>query len=330
MLERELGTLGWDLKGNIMGFSLPARFVRYLAIWGAVLIPGLFMFQTPAQAWCIVNATPELVHISYRQTTRAGKYITHVNGYVEPAARFCCRPGKKICRGRAYNISVVYPVEQDRIRGPKSARRLNKQLAKLIVRKGVKLVTRVGRFMPSSGYDSFSRPPIAACPGIRYLRDGSDLVVYGPKGNTACDVMDQKDQYYIRTYKSNKKARGRSNVAVCNRTGTINKLYVTVAWYARDTDRGKKAGYWQSSGHYTAELPGCIRIPIGEPYYTGDIYYRITGGGKVWGGKDAYFCINKKKAFSHPRADKKCPAGFEKAGFFKKRIYESNQAVVVR
>ena len=313
-----------------MGLRLPVRLVRYLVIWGAVLIPGLFMFQTPAQAWCITNVTPELVHISYLQTTRAGKRIANVNGYVEPAARFCCSPRKKICRGRANNIRVVYPVEQDRLKGPKSARRLNKQLAKLIVRKGVKLVTRVGRFMPSSGSDAFSRPPISACPRINNMRDGSDLVVYGPKGNTACDIMDQKDQTYIKTYKSNKKARGRSNVAVCNRTGTINQLGIIVAWYARDTDRGGKAGYWQSSGYFTAELPGCIRIPIGEPYYTGDIYYRISGGGKVWGGKDAYFCINKKKAFNLPRADKKCPAGFEKAGFFKARIHESNQPIVIR
>ncbi len=313
-----------------MGFSLPARFVRYLVIWAAVLIPGLFMFQTPAQAWCITNATPELVHVGYRQINRSGKRIADGSLFVEPAARFCCSRKHKICRGRPTNIGVSFPAKQDWPKGPKSARKINRQLAKLIVRKGVKLVTRIGRFMPSSGSDAFGRPSVHACPGIRTIRDKAELVVYGPKGRTACDILDRMKPHYIKTYKLSKKSRGRSNVAVCNRTGRIAKLYVTVAWYARETDQGKKAGYWQSSGHYTVELPGCIRIPIGEPYYTGDIYYRITGGGKVWGGKDAYFCINKKKAFTRSRADKKCPAGFEKAGFFKKRIYESNQAVVVR
>ena len=313
-----------------MGLRLPVRLVRYLVIWGAVLIPGLFMFQTPAQAWCITNVTPELVHVSYGRVNRSGKRIGNASLFVEPAARFCCSRKHKICRGRPRSISVSFPEKQDWPKGPKSARKINRQLAKLVVRKGVRLVTRIGRFMPSSGSDAFGRPPVYACPGINTIRENADLVVYGPKGRSVCDVLDQKDHQYIKTYKSKRNARGRSNVAVCNRTGTIDKLYITVAWYARDTDRGKKAGYWQSSGYYTAQLPGCIRIPIGEPYYTGDVYYRITGGGKVWGGKDAHFCINKTKAFNLPRADKKCPAGYEKAGFFKARIHESNQAVLIR
>jgi hypothetical protein len=289
------------------------RFVVAAALYGSTVLAGVLSGTTSAQAWCVSNGTN--AHAYFRMKTRDDNGRGEVTRYMElpSGTQVCCDPGKhKSCERTQEGFEVAYDVKQGTLAMP----------AKIKWLKYVKWLSRVKVFYPSSG-DTGYRPPIPICsdhgPYVK-ARKNADVHLYGSKGKTACDVYNHGWDPFFVSY-ARKGARKRSNLIVCNLTGTVDKLHVMYALYARDRTKGGNAGYWESRGYYAVQVPSCRRLDIGEPYYNGDIYLRIRGSdGKVLGGEDAFFCINKNKAFQQPRADKKCPPGFEKAGFFKRKL----------
>lgn len=290
---------------------------RRLLIAVMATFAGLVGLAVPAHAWCITNGSNMLINYEVQGADGHKRYAELPAGYA-----VCCNPRtNSACRRKTHRIRMRHDVEQGTFQFPKAIKWL----------KRVRYLARAGRvFYPSSG-DTGARPPIPICNGLIQPGPDAHVYVYGTPRKSVCEVIDPKNvDRQLRTVVAYPGARVRTSLVVCNKTGTINEISVMFAAYAPDRAQGGNAGYWQSTGYFGVKVPSCRKLSLPHPYYNGDVYFRIVGGGKIWAGRDAFFCINKKKAFRQTRADKRCPAGMEKAGFFKRRFGPGTGALVIR
>lgn len=268
---------------------------------------------------CLYNesrypTTLEVRGNAYRDSR--GRNRRHIfRGVVAPYSAGCCPPSHPACRGRLPYVSLYWNKDKH----PNLAKRWKPKMVRLKLRwlRGLRNVRVPLPINPRMGPNLLRFCNKASFRTRRNARIRLHTSAKGRWVSSTCEVFTGRTA--LKVYGHRNMTR-RTHFFVCNDTRQP-AIYVAYSYFAR-RPRG-----WTARGYHKIPRGQCRQLWLPSAYYRADVYFYATGGKRRWAGRAAHFCIHPTKAFKKAFADKRCPAGYRKAGFHKRRIGAGSNAV---
>lgn len=145
------------------------------------------------------------------------------------------------------------------------------------------------------GVDHFYRKfdPSDACAATR----GTKLVHY----HKGIDVTSTNSMHcgIVDGTVSSKEGQ-KTKLALCNKSNQ-STIYAAYAYWVPAAYNVKKG--WSMTGWWEIKQGQCRNVQVSNRTYDANIYLYAEGGGTVWGGPEAKFCVHKTDAFTIEQAD---------------------------
>jgi len=252
---------------------------------------------------CLSNETDREIHIEVRGGDPASRSRPIWKGVLGRGESGCCPASHSACIDRPH-LSVFYEfskgAESRPPRGP---------------------TVKIPKFgkIPSGPVRPYLDDWRTMCRITPMLPHGT-VRIYGTDYRFGCELWNEPTNM-VRTYWLTRKPPPlRRHFFICNRTQ--QPLNAAISAFADARRR------WTAAGWYAIDAGQCKHMTLPSEFYGGPVYVFAYAGQRLFGGRNAFFCINRSARFVLEHADRAtCPPGLSKAGFEMRRLNPGSNTV---